>query len=408
MTVTKDPSDLDRLLAELGRLAALPLEQATAMPPGVFTSEDFLALEQREIFAKEWLCAGRADAIPNPGDYLTYRIGDQPVFVIRGTDSSVRCFANVCRHRMMRLLEGTGNCKRIVCPYHAWTYRLDGQLIGAAYMEKSAGFDKTKVCLPEIRCELWQGWIYVTLDPDIAPVAERFAALHDIVAHYRMADYVQIVQEDHVWNTNWKCLTENFMEGYHLPVAHRRTVGGYFPARETRFSDAEADNAFTFQWFVKRPDAPVGGAHPDNTRLTGEWCQTSVMPTIFPSHMISLAPDHFWYLSLQPRGTDQVEIRYGAAFAPEVLDAAEDPDELIRQTKAFLTQVNEEDRFVVEGIFQGVRAPLSRPGPLSWLERENHDFARYLARRLSVAARSPGKARGSRPVLVQKRGGSKR
>ena len=101
--------------------------------------------------------------------------------------------------------------------------------------------------------------------------------------------------------------------------------------------------------------------------------------------MIALAPDHFWYLTLQPKGTGQVEIQYGAAFAPEVLNHAKDPDGLIAETTDFLDRVNEEDRFVVEGIFQGAQGALSQAGPLSWLERENHEFIQYLARRLGGA-----------------------
>jgi len=99
--------------------------------------------------------------------------------------------------------------------------------------------------------------------------------------------------------------------------------------------------------------------------------------------MFSLAPDHLWYLSLQPNGTDKVKIRFGAALAPEVLAGSEDRERLIRETTEFLERVNAEDRFVVEGIYQGVKGALSKPGRLSWLERENHEFTQYLVRRLS-------------------------
>ncbi len=353
------------------------------MPPGVYTSEAFQALEQERIFSREWLCAGRAESIPAPGDYFTHVIGSQPVFVVRGADRGVRAFSNVCLHRMMRLLSGRGSCKRIVCPYHAWTYGLDGRLLRAQHMDRTQGFDVGQFQLPELRCEIWEGWIYVSLAPDVEPVANRLGALEPIVERYRMGEYVQVLDEDHVWDTNWKCLTENFMEGYHLPVAHRATVGAYFPAEETRFGDGEPADAFTFQWFEKTADAPIGVAHPDNTHLEGKWRRTSVLVTVFPSHMFSLAPDHLWYLSLQPDGTARVRIRYGVAFAPEVLASTDRSEERLREATAFLDRVNQEDREVVEGIFQGAQAGLSRPGPLSWLERENHEFTQYLARRLT-------------------------
>ncbi len=107
---------------------------------------------------------------------------------------------------------------------------------------------------------------------------------------YGMTNYVQIVQEDHVWNTNWKLLTENFMEGYHLPIAHRETVGGHFPVKDTRFSSLPPNPAFIYQYFTKQETAPVGNAHPDNTRLAGDQRRTSILPTVFPSHMYALAP----------------------------------------------------------------------------------------------------------------------
>jgi hypothetical protein len=107
------------------------------------------------------------------------------------------------------------------------------------------------------------------------------------------------------------------------------------------------------------------------------------MPTIFPTHMYVLAPDHLWYLSLRPKGTGQVHVRFGAALAPEVLRSLADPQAFIAETVAFFDKVNAEDRFVVEGIYAGSQAPLARPGRLSWLEREIHDFVAYLARRLA-------------------------
>jgi phenylpropionate dioxygenase-like ring-hydroxylating dioxygenase large terminal subunit len=172
------------------------------------------------------------------------------------------------------------------------------------------------------------------------------------------------------------------MEGYHLPVAHKNTVGAHFGLMDTKFDDRGSFDFFTYQTFTKSGSAPVGSAHPDNKTLSGEARNTSIMPTIFPSHMYVLAPDHLWYLSLQPMGTDRVSILYGAAIAPEVLAAQKNVDDYIAKTRAFLDDVQEEDRFVVENIFKGAQAPLSTSGPLSWLERENHEFTQYLARRL--------------------------
>ena len=375
---------LDALLAGLKQLAALPLSAATAMSPEMYTSEPILALERQRIFRRSWLCVGRAESIPQYGDYLTCQVDTQPVVVIRQHNGAIKAFANVCRHRMMRLLEGRGQRRRIVCPYHAWSYHCDGRLIAAPQMQSRAGFERSDYSLAPVCCEIWQGWVYVTLNPDAVPVRTQLAELSTVVAPYRMADYRQVAVEDHVWHTNWKQLTENFMEGYHLPVVHKATVGGYFPVEETRFSDQPANPAFTYQSFIKDRQAPVGIAHKHNRRLKGVQRQTSVLPTIFPSHMITLAPDHLWYLALQPLAVDRVHIRYGIALAPEVLRTTADAEQLTAEIKAFLDTVNQEDRHVVEGIHQGARAPLSTPGPLCWLEKENHEFTQYISRMLTA------------------------
>jgi len=370
------------LLDSLKKLASTPLEMATAPPPGLYTSPEIAALEAERIFAREWICAGRADELPNLGDYMSFDLGAQPIIIYRGKDNQIMACSNICRHRMMKLVEGRGHTKKFTCPYHAWTYDLGGKLVGAAHMEKTHCFDKASIQLAPVRCEEFHGWIYVTLDQTATSLADRLAALTPSIAPYHMADYRTIFTEDHVWDTNWKCLTENFMEGYHLPVAHHATVGGHFPVQETRFDDRGAFDHFTIQWFQKNSTAPVGTAHPDNQHLQGVWRHTSVMPTVFPCHMYVLAPDHLWYLALQPDGVGKTRIRYGAALAPEVLAAQSDPDQYIADTKAFLDAVQAEDKFVVEGIFAGAQAPLASAGPLSWLERENHEFTQYLARQL--------------------------
>ncbi len=388
----QDHPPLDFVLHQLGEIASQPLETATGLPPAIYWRQDVADLEKEQIFRQDWVCAGLAADLPRSGDYLSFSIAGEPVFCVRDRKGSVRTFSNVCRHRMMQLVEGSGHTGRIVCPYHAWTYNLDGRLIGAGQMKWSAGFDKSKICLPEIRTEIWQGWIYVTLNPDAEPVSNLLAPLLDVVGRYNMAGYVPIVREDHVWQTNWKLLTENFMEGYHLPVAHKETVGAWFPVRETRFPE-ETYEAFTYQTFAKSETASYGRAHADNTSLEGDWRHTSVMPTVFPCHMYVLAPDHLWYLSLRPKGVGEVNVRFGAALAPEVHAGLNDQEAWIQEVKQFFDMVNAEDRFLVEGIFTGAQSSYAAPGPLSWLEREIHDFERYLARRMASDVMSDGRVR---------------
>jgi len=372
-------------LAGLAKVAATPFPRSDTIPPLLYHDEDIHRLEMERIFAREWACPGLAADIPNPGDYLTFSIGDQPVFIIRGRDGAIRTFSNVCLHRMMPLLEGRGACGgRIVCPYHAWTYDGEGRVVGAGHMGgRDPLFDRKRYRLPELRTEIWQGWIYVTPN-DVAPsVANQLAKLLPVVEPYAMAGYVPVIHQDHVWATNWKLLNENFMEGYHLPVAHKATVGAWFPVEDTEFPEAVFDG-FTYQTFTKDETARYGRAHPSNARLTGKWRFTSILPTVFPAHMYVLAPDHLWYLSLRPKGASEVHVRFGVALAPEVHEAlGEARDSWVKELVDFFNRVNAEDRVVVEGIHRGARAPLASRGPLSWLEREIHDFARYLSARLN-------------------------
>jgi len=377
-----DLPPLDIVLGQLSETAARSLEAATSLPPSVYRRQDVADLEKERIFRRDWVCAGLAADIAKTGNYLTFSIAGEPVFCIRDREGNVRTFSNVCRHRMMRLVDGHGHTKRVVCPYHAWTYDLDGRLIGAGQMKGSTAFDKSKICLPEIRTEIWQGWIYLTLNPEVEPVSKLLAPLEVVVSRYAMADYIPIAREDHVWQTNWKLLTENFMEGYHLPIAHKATVGAWFPVKETCFPETTFE-AFTYQTFRKTKAAKYGGAHEDNTWLEDDWRRTSVMPTVFPCHMYVLAPDHFWYLSLRPKGVGEVNVRFGAALAPEVHAGLNDPEAWLAEVGQFFDMVNSEDRFLVERIFAGAQSSYAAPGPLSWLEREIHDFQRYLARRLT-------------------------
>jgi len=280
------------------------------------------------------------------------------------------------------LVDGDGTGLRITCPYHAWTYDLEGHLVGTNHMEATDGFDEADVCLPEVRTEVWQGWIYSTLNSDALPVAELLAPMEEFVARYGVPDYVPVHRQDETWGGNWKFLVENFMEGYHLPVAHRSTLGTWMPMDSVVFPDRRHEG-FTYQMFEKDENAQYGRAHRDNDRLEEPWRSTTFMPTVFPSHMYILAPDHLWYLSLRPDGVNRVDLRFGIALAPEVHASLDDPEAWIAEMVGFFTAVCEEDRRVVEGIHAGSRSPMASPGPLSWLEHEIHDLMGYLADRLA-------------------------
>lgn len=362
--------------AELRANVALPFGQAVAMPKSVYTSPEFAALEQRHIFARDWLCAGRADALRAPGDYLTMDISGEPILVLRDQDGIVRAMSNVCRHRMSTLLEGRGTTRTIVCPYHAWTYNLDGTLRAAPAMTRNDGFCKDRIALPPVRCEVWLGWIMVTLNPDAPPVADRLVGVSDLIGPFQMEAYVESFREEFRWATNWKVLAENFMESYHLPVCHAGTIGGHVDL--LKMSCPEGLPAFNFHSIVKNDALDLALAHPANMRLQGDQRRTTWLLSVYPSLMITLSPGYFWYLSLTPDGPGHVHVVFGGGLAPDYAADPASADHFAR-LKALLDKVNAEDKGCVERVYRGLCAGLADPGPLSHLERPNYDFARYIA-----------------------------
>ena len=366
-------------IAALKATAARPFAEARAMPPALYTSEAVCAAEKDRIFARDWVCVGRASRLGKPGEYLTYDLAGQPILVLRDQKGQIRAMSNVCLHRMSTLLAGSGRRKVITCPYHAWMYDLDGALLNASYMEKNDCFHRAGMRLPEIRSEVWLGWIFVTLNPEAEPVATRLAKLAEEIAPFGMADYVEFFREEHVWDTNWKVLAENFMESYHLPACHAATIGGVSDIADEAMPEGEP--GYNIHFISKDEKFRLAVAHPANTALEGEWRRRSAIFSVYPSLMVTVTPGYFWYLSLRPVTAGQVHILFGGGFSP---DFAKDPEaeSMIAEVKGLLDAVNAEDRDCTERVFRGVSAPLAQAGPISHLERPLYDFARYLAERL--------------------------
>ena len=376
------PKDHSDPIADLRRNTSVPFEQARAMPTSVYTSEEFVEAELKHVFSKDWYCVGRADALSKTGDYVTAELAGQPIAVLRDADHQLRAMSNVCLHRMSTLLQGRGNAKTIVCPYHAWTYNLDGKLRGAPAMTQNDAFCKDHYRLPQVRCEEWLGWVFVCLDPDAEPVAVQLAEVADMIAAYDMTNYSESFYEEHVWDTNWKVLAENFMESYHLPVCHAGTIGGLSKLEDMVCPPGRP--AFNYHTILKDESLRIAMAHPTkNDRLKGEERRTTYLLALYPSLMITLTPGYFWYISLHPKGPGQVHIRFGGGMSN---DFAEDTDisENFTQLKTLLDEVNVEDRGCTEKVFNGLCSDAATPGHLSHLERPNYDFAQYLMGKIAA------------------------
>ena len=376
------PKDHSDPIADLRRNTSVPFEQARAMPTSVYTSENFVEAELKHVFSKDWYCVGRADALSKTGDYVTAELAGQPIVVLRDADHQLRAMSNVCLHRMSTLLQGRGNAKTIVCPYHAWTYNLDGKLRGAPAMSQNDAFCKDHYRLPQVRCEEWLGWVFVCLDPEAETVSVQLAEVADMIAAYDMTNYSESFYEEHVWDTNWKVLAENFMESYHLPVCHAGTIGGLSKLEDMVCPPGRP--AFNYHTILKDESLRIAMAHPTkNDRLKGEERRTTYLLALYPSLMITLTPGYFWYISLHPKGPGQVHIRFGGGMSN---DFAEDTDisENFTQLKTLLDEVNVEDRGCTEKVFNGLCSDAATPGHLSHLERPNYDFAQYLMGKIAA------------------------
>jgi phenylpropionate dioxygenase-like ring-hydroxylating dioxygenase large terminal subunit len=374
---------VQRLLANV----SVPFERAQAMPPDVYTSPEFLAAEIQHVFARDWVSVGRADQLKAPGDYLTFELAGQPIVVIRGADMKLRAMSNVCLHRMSTLLDGSGNRSAIVCPYHAWTYNLDGSLRAAPAMTLNQAFCKEHYKLPQVRCEEWLGWVMVTLDPHATPVASQLAEVEALIDDFGMEHYVQTFREEHVWDTNWKILAENFMESYHLPVCHAGTIGKLSKLEEMVCPPGLA--AFNYHTILKDDSLKIALAHPNNTRMKGDRRRTTFLLAVYPSLLVTLTPGYFWYLSLHPHGVGRVRIIFGGGMSPDFVNAPE-AQQHFAQLKTLLDKVNVEDRGCTEKVYRGACAGVAKAGHLSHLERPNFDFAQYLADRVGGFTRAFG------------------
>jgi phenylpropionate dioxygenase-like ring-hydroxylating dioxygenase large terminal subunit len=278
---------------------------------------------------------------------------------------------------MSTLLEGRGSVRAITCPYHAWTYNLDGTLRGAPAMTENHDFCREKIALPRRRCEVWQGWIMVTLNPDAAPLAQVFAEVERLVPYLDMTGYRERFQERFRWATNWKVLAENFMESYHLPQCHKGTIGG--SARLEEMDCPPGLERLNYHSILKNDSIPLSLAHPANTTLQGDDRRRTWLLALYPSLLITLTPGYFWYLSLTPVSAGEVDVLFAGGMSPDWLA---DPmaDGHLAKVKALLEDVNIEDKGCTERVYQGLMSGLAVPGPLSHLERPNYDFAQYLAR----------------------------
>ncbi|KMW58798.1 Rieske 2Fe-2S domain protein [Candidatus Rhodobacter oscarellae] len=351
----------------LQSVAALPEDRPMGLTGGFYTAAEQFAHESATVLRRGWHCVGRVDEIPDTGDYFTIQLLNEPLLVVRG-QSGIHALANVCQHRGMPLAEGSGNAKRFVCSYHAWTYGLDGALMRAPRM-KNAGFDPKSCRLPEHLVQLWNGFIYVNLTGDAAPF--HHPELDALLAPYETERFrlVHVAEED--WACNWKSLVENFMEGYHLSVVHPQTLHSYTPTGLSR--KLGGGGGYT-SYAANYPNGTARGQGAPG--LSAAERQRSTLFANFPTHVASQAATLLASLCIFPVDSGRIRVKWTLSTYGDDLD-----EHTIRQRIGLWEQVNAEDREKLERQHIGLGSVHAKPGPLAGPDMEGtiRDFHLWLA-----------------------------
>lgn len=360
--------------------------QAVTLPPRYYTDPSFFDFERAAVFEHEWLCVGRQEEIPQPGDYFTLTINDDPLVVVRGQDGRIRVMSNVCQHRAALIADGSGNCGRSFrCHYHWWVYDTTGQLIGAPEMQKTPGFDATDIRLPELAVELWQGFIFANYDHDATPLAPRLTALESLLENWDLENLVTMPPQtlDHV-PCNWKVMVENFIESYHSSRLHKGPHD-FAPSAAAQFNaDWLDDEAAIYGW--TRTTHPDGGFNPTQRalfppieRLTEDERQRTMFALVPPLLMLGINTDHvFWFIGL-PKGPDAIALRMAYCFPASTYDTP-NFDLLYEMAVAGVEVFNRDDLAANEGVQVGLRSRFAPRGRYCHQEARLAQFNRWLAR----------------------------
>ncbi len=359
---------------------------AATLPPELYTSAEFLGFEKEALFMREWLAVGRAERIPEPGDWFTVDLLGEPVVVVRGKDGEIRALSAVCRHRAMQVCEGQGRGTTLKCPYHHWTYALDGRLLGAPAMERTADFDKKEWGLPRLAVEEWQGFVFVNFAPDPEPLGPTLSRYEPFIANYDLANAVcpgTFTLEAMPWN--WKVMFENFNDGYHANRLHQY-VQDFCPSDMSAFPvpwDDDSNVVFRTAGYT-HIDGGFNATHrvimDVFPGLTDEERRRSTFALIPPMMCFGTAPDQCFFFLVRPTGPETIDVEIGYIFHPRAL---EDPlfEEKLALSDAGVQVFVRQDQDATTKVQRGLRSRFAPRGRYSWQEESHVQLNRWLVRR---------------------------
>jgi Rieske 2Fe-2S family protein len=354
------------------------------LPQPYFTSAEVFREELERIFYSHWLCAGREEEIARPGDYIVREIDTESIIIVRDESGEARAFYNVCRHRGARIChEEQGRfAKTILCPYHAWSYALNGRLVGVSESSRMRVFEKEDYPLQAVAVTTWEGFIFINLSPEPKPFEIVFAPVLDRFDDWRLFRLKRAERVVYDVKANWKLVVENYNECYHCPLIHPELnqvssaksganelnegliLGGYMTFRLNKTS-----MSLTGQTCA----APIGS-------VTGEDLERVYFFSIFPNLLLSLHPDYVMFHTLWPQATDRTKIVCEWLFEPETIAQ---PDFNPGDAVEFWDRTNRQDWRVCEISQLGIRSRAYTPGPYyDWHENLLAEFDRQVLKAL--------------------------
>ena len=362
--------------------ALRPFGESRMLPRAAYVDPAVFAWEKRHFFGGGWLCVGRSDQLPNPGDQRAEDAGEGSVLLVRGDDGALRAFANTCRHRGHELLpcgQTANNGRAIVCPYHGWAYTLRGGLRAAAGFRHQPGFVDADWGLAELPVTEWHGLVFVDGSGTAGPLAAALSELEPVVAPYEPERLVVAGRHEYETTANWKVLTENYHECYHCPVIHPELCRVSPPQSGENHTPA---GPWVGGWMELRDgmDTMSLDGTSSGVMLRGldeRRLRTIEYINVFPNILISLHPDYVMVHRLTPLAVDRTVIECTWAFAPEALNRPGfDPGYAVD----FWDITNRQDWAACESVQRGLSSPHASPGPLAPDEDGVYQFVTRVAR----------------------------
>jgi phenylpropionate dioxygenase-like ring-hydroxylating dioxygenase large terminal subunit len=359
------------------------------LAPADYVSDGAYRLEVERVLMREWVLLGRADEVGRPGDYLSMDFLGEPLVMVRDAGGEVRVLSGVCRHRGMPVVGGRGHARSFVCPYHSWSYALDGRLLSAPEMGWTPRFDPATCRLPGLRTEVWEGFVFVNLDGGAPPLEPALAGLAELARAYDLAGMQTArsipFEMDCGWN--WKLMCENFMEPYHHIGTHRKSLEPIMPARMAVALDS--DGPYSVVHMRSRADHAAGEGWgvsylPPIQGLTEEQRGQATLIHIYPLGLLTLLSDHAEFYRVLPEGPGRIRLEKLICVAPSARSDPKFESGMEQLVQGFVT-IRDEDIAICRAVQQGLASRFAEPARLCHLEKPIWQFARWLDARRSPA-----------------------